>query len=192
MNIDERFEKLEKQIKNLKKMLGGVATLALAALIGGTALGVHAANGSFDTLTAKTLHLKDSSGKTRVSLYGSNGNLLLKDASGKDRVALYGSNGYLYLKDASGKNSVMLYGSSGSISSGNLYLNDSSGKQRVALSGSSGKLDLKDASGKTRVMLYGSSGSIKAVTISAAHKHTAFSSSARKKANRHSHKLTVN
>ena len=127
MNIDERFEKLEKQIKNLKKMLGGVATLALAALIGGTALGVHAANGSFDTLTAKTLHLKDSSGKTRVSLYGSNGNLLLKDASGK-----------------------------------------------------------------TRVMLYGSSGSIRAVTISAAHKHTASSSSARKGANRHSHKLTVN
>ena len=147
MNIDERFEKLEKQIKNLKKMLGGVATLALAALIGGTALGVHAANGFFDTLTAKTLLLKDSSGKTRVKLLGS---------------------------------------------SGNLILSDSSGKQRVALSGSSGKLDLKDASGKTRVMLYGSSGSIKAVTISAAHKHTAFSSSARKKANRHSHKLTVN
>ena len=146
MNIDERFEKLEKQIKNLKKMLGGVATLALAALIGGTALGVHAANGSFDTLTAKTLHLKDSSGKTRVSLYGSNGNLLLKDASGKDRVAL---------------------------------------------SGSSGKLNLKDASGKDRVALYGSTGNIRASTISAAHKHTASSSSARKGANRHSHKLTV-
>ena len=49
MNIDERFEKLEKQnetlagqIKNLKKMLGGVAALALAALIGGTVLGFHA------------------------------------------------------------------------------------------------------------------------------------------------------
>ena len=41
MNIDERFEKLEKQIKTLKKMLGGVAALALAALIGGTVLGVH-------------------------------------------------------------------------------------------------------------------------------------------------------
>ena len=105
MNIDERFEKIEKQnekiekqnetfagqIKNLKKMLGGVATLALAALIGGTALGVHAANGSFDTLTAKKLLLKDSSGKTRLELYGASGALLLKDSSGKTRVSLYGS-----------------------------------------------------------------------------------------------------
>ena len=48
MNIDERFEKLEKQnetfagqIKTLKKMLGGVAALALAALIGRTVLKVH-------------------------------------------------------------------------------------------------------------------------------------------------------
>jgi hypothetical protein len=185
MNIDERFEKLEKQIKNLKKMLGGVATLALAALIGGTALGVHAANGSFNTITAKTLFLKDYSGKTRVELNGSSGNLYLKDASGKTRVKL-GSNGSLYLKDASGKQRVGLYGLNG-----NLYLTDSSGKQRVALLGSSGNLNLKDASGKTRVHLKSLNGSLKlfgksvqrvyldggtgkitASTISAAHTHS--------------------
>ena len=50
-------------------MLGGVA--ALAALIGGTAMGVYAANGTFDTLTAKTLLLKNGAGKTRVELRGS-------------------------------------------------------------------------------------------------------------------------
>ena len=115
MNIDERFEKLEKQIKNLKKMLGGVATLALAALIGGTALGVHAANGTFDTLTAKTLLLKDSSGKTRVTLLGSNGYLFLKDASGKNRVSLNGSSGTLYLRDPSNKTRVTLNGSDGKV-----------------------------------------------------------------------------
>ena len=120
MNIDERFEKLEKQIKNLKKMLGGVATLALAALIGGTALGVHAANGFFDTLTAKKLLLKDASVKTRVQLFGSTGNLVLSDSSGKNRVYLNGSSGKLDLKDASGKTRVMLYGSSGKVTAGNI------------------------------------------------------------------------
>ena len=91
MNIDERFEKLEKQIKTLKKMLGGVA--ALAALVGGTVLGVHAANGSFDTLTAKTIYVKDSSGRTRVQLVGSTGYFALYDSSGPARVVLR-SDGY--------------------------------------------------------------------------------------------------
>ncbi len=72
---------------------GGVAALALAALIGGTVLGVHAANGTFDTVTAKTLYLKDSSGKPRVVLRGKYGILRLNDSSGKQRVQLTGSNG---------------------------------------------------------------------------------------------------
>jgi DUF4097 and DUF4098 domain-containing protein YvlB len=183
MNIDERFEKLEKQIKNLKKMLGGVATLALAALIGGTALGVHAANGSFDILRAKTLYLKDSSGKTRVQLLGSSGQLYLKDASGKNRVKL-GSNAFLTLRDSSGKKRVAL-------GSGGLYLKNARGKDRVTLKGATGDLILKDDSGKTRVHLKSLNGSLKlsgksvqrvyldggtgkitASTISAAHTHS--------------------
>ncbi|MDP6278951.1 MAG: hypothetical protein QGI11_10660, partial [Nitrospinota bacterium] len=93
MNIDSRVQKLEKQIKNLKKMLGGVAALALAALIGGTVLGVHAASGTFNNITAKNIFLKDNSGKLRVALKGSKGNLYLYDSSGKARVTLSGKNG---------------------------------------------------------------------------------------------------
>jgi hypothetical protein len=109
MNIDERVQTLEKQnekiekqnetfagqIKNLKKMLGGVATLALAALIGGTALGVHAANGSFDTITARTLYLKKTGEKARVMLDSSRGfgHLLLRDAMGRTRLELSGRAG---------------------------------------------------------------------------------------------------
>ena len=109
MNIDSRVQKLEKQnetlsgqIKNLKKMLGGVAALALAALIGGTVLGVHAANGNFNIITAKTIYVKDSSGKTRAKL-DRKGVLRLYDSSGKRRVALDGTNGRLRLYDLSGK-----------------------------------------------------------------------------------------
>ena len=186
MNIDERVQTLEKQnetfagqIKNLKKMLGGVATLALAALIGGTALGVHAAsyspNGSFDVLTAKTLYLQDSSGKNRVSIYGLSGMLFLKDSRGKDRVVLNGSRG-------------------------NLAVSDTNGKLRVYLNGMDGNSYLYDKSGKNRVKLDGANGNITATSISASHahsysstshKHTASSSNARRGVNRHSHKLTV-
>ena len=103
MNIDERFEKLEKQnetfagqIKTLKKMLGGVAALALAALIGGTALGVHAARSkTFDTLTAKTLFLRNSNNKKTVQIMGSNGTLYLYNSSGTSKIILSGSDGKL-------------------------------------------------------------------------------------------------
>ena len=114
MNIDERFEKLEKQIKTLKRMLGGVAALALAALVGGTVMGVHAANGTFDTITAKTLILIDSSGKQRAKLKGSTGTLSLSDSSGKYRAYL-SSSGSFYLKDANGKERVNLSGKTGKI-----------------------------------------------------------------------------
>ena len=99
MNIDERFEKLEKQIKTLKKMLGGVAALALAALIGGTAMGVHAANGKFDTLTAKTIYVKDSSGKKRITLSGALGNIYLMNFRGINKIKLEGTSGNAWAKE---------------------------------------------------------------------------------------------
>ena len=86
MNIDERFEKLEKQIKTLKKMLGGVAALALAALVGGTVLGGHAAHGNFDNIYAKNIFLIDDNGKIRVKLQGADGSLKLNNSSGKNKI----------------------------------------------------------------------------------------------------------
>ncbi len=114
MNIDSRVQKLEKQIKNLKKMLGGVAALALAALIGGTVLGVHAASGTFHILTANTIYIKDNSGKRRAKL-DRKGILRLYDSSGKRRVALDGKYGRLRLYDLSGKYRVALEGIKGNV-----------------------------------------------------------------------------
>ncbi|MDP7369735.1 MAG: hypothetical protein QF919_04400 [Nitrospinota bacterium] len=156
MNIDSRVQKLEKQIKNLKKMLGGVAALALAALIGGTVLGVHAANGNFNIITAKTIYVKDSSGKTRA-LLDRKGVLRLYDSSGKRRVALDGTYGILRLYDSSGRRRVALDGERDGI----LRLYDSSGKRRVALDGKYGRLRLYDLSGKYRVALEGIKGNVK-------------------------------
>ena len=92
MNLEARVDKLERDNKTLKKMLGGVAALALAALIGGTVLGVHAANGTFGILTAKILELKDASGKTRMKLEGAKGQLRFYNSSGRGTMYL-GSEG---------------------------------------------------------------------------------------------------
>ena len=169
MNIDSRVQKLEKQIKNLKKMLGGVAALALAALIGGTVLGVHAANGTFDNITAKNIFLKDNSGKLRVALKGSKGNLYLYDSSGKARVTLSGKNGILYLKDSSGKPRVGIYGNNGI-----LELRDSSWKTRVKLTGSNGIVKTWKSNGQVKAELGKGSGASGPHTHPVAkHKHTA-------------------
>jgi len=69
MNIDERFEKLEMAIHNLK------------------------ANGNFHTLTAKNLYLKGPSGNTRVILQGSNSFMALVSSTGRQHVVLGGSTG---------------------------------------------------------------------------------------------------
>ncbi len=76
-----------------QKMLGGVATLALAALIGGTVLGVHAHRSDKDDIRAKDIYLYNSSGKLRVMLKGSSGSLTLYDSKGKHTVMLSGTNG---------------------------------------------------------------------------------------------------
>ena len=169
MNIDSRVQKLEKQIKNLKKMLGGVAALALAALIGGTVLGVHAASGTFNNITAKNIFLKDNSGKLRVALKGSKGNLYLYDSSGKARVTLSGKNGILYLKDSSGKPRVGIYGNNGI-----LELRDSSWKTRVKLTGSNGIVKTWKSNGQVKAELGKGSGASGPHTHPVAkHKHTA-------------------
>jgi hypothetical protein len=168
MNIDSRVQKLEKQIKNLKKMLGGVAALALAALIGGTVLGVHAANGNFNIITAKTIYVKDSSGKTRA-LLDRKGVLRLYDSSGKRRVALDGTYGILRLYDSSGKRRVALDGKYG-----RLRLYDLSGKYRVALEGIKGNVKTYKSNGQVLHELGKGSGASGSHTHPVAkHKHTA-------------------
>jgi len=99
MNLEARVDKLERDNKTLKKMLGGVAALALAALIGGTAMGVHAANGKFDTLTAKTIYVKDSSGKKRITLSGALGNIYLMNFRGINKIKLEGTSGNAWAKE---------------------------------------------------------------------------------------------
>jgi hypothetical protein len=152
MNIDERFEKLERDNKRLKRYVAVSISIALAALIGGTVLGVHAASGTFDNITAKNIFLKDNSGKTRVALYGNSGVLRLKDSSGKARVDA-GSNGNLNLRDSSGKTRVWLDGNNG-----NLYLKDSSGKYRVVLKGKYGSVKIYKSNGQVKAVLGKGSG----------------------------------
>ena len=114
MNIDERFEKLERDNKRLKRYVAVSISIALAALIGGTVLGVHAASGTFHILTANTIYVKDNSGKKRAKL-DRKGILRLYDSSGKRRVALDGTNGRLRLYDLSGKYRVALEGIKGNV-----------------------------------------------------------------------------
>ena len=169
MNIDERFEKLERDNKRLKRYVAVSISIALAALIGGTVLGVHAANGNFNIITAKNIYVKDSSGKTRVTLYGSSGIVELKDSSGKIRVKLYGNSGNLYLKDSSGKTRVMLEGRIGY-----LYLKDPSGKRRVALDGKYGSVKTYKSNGQVLHELGKGSGASGPHTPPVAkHNHTA-------------------
>ena len=114
MNIDERFEKLERDNKRLKRYVAVSISIALAALIGGTVLGVHAASGTFHILTANTIYIKDNSGKRRAKL-DRKGILRLYDSSGKRRVALDGKYGRLRLYDLSGKYRVALEGIKGNV-----------------------------------------------------------------------------
>jgi len=102
MNFDERVEDLEKDNKRLRRLVIAAISIALAALIGGTVVGVGAYTRHInpDSITTKNITLKDNNGIIRVMLIGSNGSLYLRDTNGKLRVALSGNNGSLYLKDS--------------------------------------------------------------------------------------------
>ena len=166
MNLEARVDKLERDNKTLKKMLGGVAALALAALIGGTVLGVHAANGTFDTITARNLKLIDSRGKSRVFLSGSSGILHLYDSSGTPLVELHGLSGKIKARSISAP-------------AGPLHTHSSSPTSHT-----------HSHSPRSHTHSY-SPTSHKHSYSSTSHKHTASSASARKGRNKHSHKLTV-
>lgn len=114
MTIEERFEKIEKQNRNMKKWLAGVAALALVAIVAGTAVWVRAADGTFGTVNANYIYLRDASNRVRVSLSGSSAYVHVLDANGKTR-ALLSSGGYVTATDSNGVGRVALNGSDGKV-----------------------------------------------------------------------------
>ena len=142
MTLEKRIEALEKRCKRLGKTLVGVGTLALFAVVAGTA----------GWTVAYTRAISPSSITTE--------NIILKDKAGKTRISLSG-NSILAMRDKAGKNRVLLSGS------GSLYAKDSAGKTRVAMYGNDGSFRAFDKAGKTRVALYGVIGQISFKTVNA-------------------------
>jgi hypothetical protein len=105
MTIEERMEKVERQNRKLRKLSLASIALALAALIGGTALSVRAYTAAIEptSVTTQNLYIKDSSGRVRFYLagnsfrqYDASGNLriyLFTEASGYHGMTLRKSNG---------------------------------------------------------------------------------------------------
>jgi len=162
MIIEQRIEALEKRCKRLSKTLVGVGTLALFAVVAGTAGWTVAYTGAISpsSITTKTIFLKDKYGKTRLTLFGSSGTLSLKDKAGKTRILLSG-NSILSMNDKAGKSRVLLSGT------GSLYAKDSAGKTRVGIYGNNGTVRAYDKAGKVRVTLDGVIGQISFKTINA-------------------------
>lgn len=169
MTIEERLEKIEKQNSRLRRLAWAAVAIALAAFVGGTAVWVRAADGTFDTLTARTIYVKDASGKVRVLLspegqvvvadanskvrvdLRSTGHVLVNDAAGANRVLLDANTNMVVLKNAAG--GVVANGDFEAVSAKVILVKDSSNRPRLYLDGASGLIDVKDANGRTRAYL---------------------------------------
>ena len=95
MTLEQRIEALERRCKRLGKTLVGVGTLALFAVVAGTAGWTVAYTGAISpsSITTETIVLKDSAGKTRLRLRGQDGTVIAYDSVGQPRVRLDGSTG---------------------------------------------------------------------------------------------------
>ena len=95
MTLEQRIEALERRCKRLGKTLVGVGTLALFAVVAGTAGWTVAYTGAISpsSITTSSIFLKDKAGKKRLSLHGNSGSLYAKDSAGKTRAALGGTRG---------------------------------------------------------------------------------------------------
>ena len=97
MTIEQRIEALEKRCKRLGNTLVGVGTLALFAVVAGTAGWTVAYTGAISpsSITTSSIFLKDKAGKKRLSLHGNSGTLYAKDSAGKtlDRPWVIGHSG---------------------------------------------------------------------------------------------------
>ena len=139
MTLEQRIEALEKRCKRLGKTLVGVGTLALFAVVAGTAGWTAAYTGKISpsSITTEKIFLKDKAGKTRIILIGSS-ILAMYDKAGKTRVTLHGGSGSLSMKDKAGKTRVSLYGNNGTVRA---Y--DPTGMVRVTLDGGIGQISFK-------------------------------------------------
>ncbi len=158
MTLEKRIEALERRCKRLGKTLVGVGTLALFAVVAGTAGWTVAYTGHISpkSITTKTIYLKNSAGKVLLKLRGSDGSVRAYDKAGIARLVLYGSMGIVDVNNSAGKARLRLRGSDGSFRA---Y--DSAGNGRVGLLGKNGSVSLRDSARRTRVKLRGD-GSIRA------------------------------
>ena len=158
MTIENRIAALEKRCKRLSKTLVGVGTLALFAVVAGTAGWTVAYTGAISPskITTKTIHLKDSAGKVRLRLLGSGGSVRAYNKAGIARLVLYGSKGIVDVNNSAGKKGVRL---DAKYSSVRAY--DSAGKTRLRLRGQDGSVTVYDSAGKTRIWLNASDGSVR-------------------------------
>ena len=98
-----------------------------------------------ESITTKTIVLKDKAGKTRVRLAGAYGEVKAYDSAGKTRLRLRGD-GSIRAYDSAGKKRLHLHGLDGRIEA---Y--DSGEKWRVRLDGETEKISFKtlNTRGKT-------------------------------------------
>ena len=157
MTLEKRIEALEKRCKRLGKTLVGVGTLALFAVVAGTAGWTVAYTGHISpkSITTKTIHLKDSAGKVRLRLLGLDGSIRAYNKAGIARLVLYGSQGIVKVNNSAGKTRLRLRGQDGSV---RVY--DSDGKTRIWLNASDGSVRAYDSAGKGRVGLLGKNGTL--------------------------------
>ena len=104
MTIENRIAVLEKRCKRLGKTRVGVGTLALFAVVAGTAGWTVAYTGTISpsSITTRLIILEDSAGKTRLRLRGSDGTVRAYDSAGKTRLQLHG-HGSIRAYDSAGK-----------------------------------------------------------------------------------------
>ncbi len=150
MTLEQRIEALEKRCKRLGKTLVGVGTLALFAVVAGTAGWTVAYTGHISpkSITTKTIYLKNSAGKVLLKLRGSDGSVRAYDKAGIARLVLYGSMGIVAVNNSAGKARLRLRGSDASFRA---Y--DSAGNGRVGLLGKNGTLTTFGLNGKKRIAL---------------------------------------
>ncbi len=155
MTLEKRIEALERRCKRLGKTLVGVGTLALFAVVAGTAGWTVAYTGSISpkSVTTTQIALRDSAGKIRLRLIGADGSVRAYNKAGKARFVLYGSQGSVRINDSSGKTRLRLFGHTGTISARSIVANSQSGPTKIVLGGGNGTLTTFGSNGKKRIVL---------------------------------------
>lgn len=150
MTVEERFKKLEKQNRRLRKWMAGTASLALAAALTSTAGWVNAYTANIDPreITSQRITLRDANGRVRIVLDGLNGVGQFYDTNNKMRINFQGTLGNGHFLDGNGVSRVVLAGSYGQA-----VFYDASAKQRVNLDGAAGWGLFKDSNGIARIGL---------------------------------------